>query len=672
MALYLKQAIFVNRAPFEHVELNFKKDGVNVLSAINGKGKTTILSHIVDAFFELAKPHYPNEFEDKPNKYYRVSSSTFNLDMTKASYVYLRFVCQDETNEEYWDYLDIRNMCTEEEYNNQIRLVDKIPYNHFSRNLEKEGNKKLWSRITSEQKVHKIFDNNFLTYFPSYRYETPGYLNEPYRFKIEHKIDSRFSGYLPNPLESYCLFKDIANWLLDVELDNVEQILEINNLGQKLMPYLNENPMDIAQAVRTNPDVSQVVRRLQNNVQYLQSSIVANVNTVFSHALSSKYSEPLKLNIGSRALGGIRINVAKTNNEVIYPSIFNMSSGEKAVISIFVELLRQMDNLHIKIEDITGIVLIDEVDKNLHIKMQHDVLPKLFKLFPHVQFIVSSHSPFLNMGLADEMENKAQIIDLDNNGLICLPRNNDMYREVYEMMLHEKADYAQQVETLKQKIASITKPIILTEGKTDWKHIKHALKQLQEQGEYLDIDVVFDEYETDRGDAKLQSMSTALSQFPNSQKIIAIYDTDKDMVKLADGELFKRSGNNVYELPIPNPQGYGCGISIEMMYPEVDIKRVDVNGRRLFLTSEFNLKTGALLDGMKEKNCHNNALKDADKRGIIKIIDQEVYDVTSGIDCALSKEAYAMYILKENEAYRDVDISGFRMLFDTIRLIIHD
>lgn len=54
MALYLKQAIFVNRAPFEHIELNFKKDGANVLSAINGKGKTTILSHIVDAFYELA------------------------------------------------------------------------------------------------------------------------------------------------------------------------------------------------------------------------------------------------------------------------------------------------------------------------------------------------------------------------------------------------------------------------------------------------------------------------------------------------------------------------------------------------------------------------------------------------------------------------------------------
>ena len=42
MAFYLEKAIFVNRAPFEHLELNFKENGINVLTAVNGKGKTTI------------------------------------------------------------------------------------------------------------------------------------------------------------------------------------------------------------------------------------------------------------------------------------------------------------------------------------------------------------------------------------------------------------------------------------------------------------------------------------------------------------------------------------------------------------------------------------------------------------------------------------------------------
>ena len=60
MALYLEKAIFVNRAPFENIELNFKEKGINVLAAINGRGKTTILSHITDAFYELAKDAFQN------------------------------------------------------------------------------------------------------------------------------------------------------------------------------------------------------------------------------------------------------------------------------------------------------------------------------------------------------------------------------------------------------------------------------------------------------------------------------------------------------------------------------------------------------------------------------------------------------------------------------------
>ena len=75
MAIFIEKAIFVNRAPFERIELDFNEKGINVLTAVNGRGKTTILSYIVDAFYELAKRHYANEFEGKEGKYYRVSSS---------------------------------------------------------------------------------------------------------------------------------------------------------------------------------------------------------------------------------------------------------------------------------------------------------------------------------------------------------------------------------------------------------------------------------------------------------------------------------------------------------------------------------------------------------------------------------------------------------------------
>lgn len=186
MSFSLIKAIFINRAPFEHLELDFKERGINVLSAINGNGKTTILSHITDAFYELAKDVFHNEFEGRENKYYRVSSSLYNLNPANPSYVYLRF----EYNGEYIDYVDIRNKCTEEQYNSVIIWDSKIEFAKIRNTLSESNNIKYWS-LNDEKKIKDIFSNSVLTYFPSYRYETPSYLNEPYNIKLDYAIKSK-------------------------------------------------------------------------------------------------------------------------------------------------------------------------------------------------------------------------------------------------------------------------------------------------------------------------------------------------------------------------------------------------------------------------------------------------------------------------------------------------
>lgn len=62
MAFYIEKMIFHNRAPFKHLELNFKDKDIILLNAVNGGGKTTVLSHIADAFYELA-PFIFNKFQ---------------------------------------------------------------------------------------------------------------------------------------------------------------------------------------------------------------------------------------------------------------------------------------------------------------------------------------------------------------------------------------------------------------------------------------------------------------------------------------------------------------------------------------------------------------------------------------------------------------------------------
>ena len=101
--MHLETAIFFNRAPLENLRVDFLENGINLLTAINGKGKTTILSHITDAIYELAREEFQNSFEGKENKYYRISSSQQCLDPKKESFVYLRFK-DGGVNYDYVDY----------------------------------------------------------------------------------------------------------------------------------------------------------------------------------------------------------------------------------------------------------------------------------------------------------------------------------------------------------------------------------------------------------------------------------------------------------------------------------------------------------------------------------------------------------------------------------------
>ena len=64
-----------------------------------------------------------------------------------------------------------------------------------------------------------MFEQNVLTYFPSYRYELPAYLNDSYSIPLKYSIKSKFSGYLPNQIEVISDMNSFSNWLLDVLLD---------------------------------------------------------------------------------------------------------------------------------------------------------------------------------------------------------------------------------------------------------------------------------------------------------------------------------------------------------------------------------------------------------------------------------------------------------------------
>ena len=77
-----------------------------------------------------------------------------------------------------------------------------------------------------------------------------------------------------------------------------------------------------------------------------------------------------------------------------------LSDGYSAVIQIVADLILRMEQNWLKTGilssyDAEGIVLIDELETHLHISLQKNILPFLTKFFPNIQFIVSTHSPYI-------------------------------------------------------------------------------------------------------------------------------------------------------------------------------------------------------------------------------------------------------------------------------------
>lgn len=495
--------IFHNRAPFEHLELSFKNKDIILLNAVNGGGKTTVLSHIADAFHELARKYYSEEFEGRQLKFYRILSPIYNLDPDNASIIYIRF----NLNGEQIDYVDICNNTTADYYDKSISIDNKIPFSSFSNQLEKRNGIKLFSSNLNEQKAKGIFGQNIATYFPSYRFEYPGYLNDVYKPQLKFDCEERFDGYLPNPIEVITDLPKLANWLMDVVLD-----------GQIYKEQQNVNDGN-----NTDYDATIAMNR-----------IIISLNSIINHALSNKYGT-LRLGIGKRTNPGQRISVMlDTENKpsiIYYPSIFNISAGEACIITMFGEILRQADNLG-KYSDISGIVIIDEIDKHLHIKLQKEILPRLFGVFPNIQFILSSHSPFVSMGLANNLPLRSKIIDLSGGeGIEITPQENPLYEEVYQMMLNENEQYKKMYEALK---ASRKEYKLLVED--SYAQI-YKIAWLKLKGIDFDkdnLDVIFDnnsDFEIIRGNdcngivGILNAKSTELYK---GMKIIGLFDYDQE------------------------------------------------------------------------------------------------------------------------------------------------
>ena len=147
-----------------------------------------------------------------------------------------------------------------------------------------------------------------------------------------------------------------------------------------------------------------------------------------------------------------------------------LSDGYSALISILSELILRMELEGIRAKyDIQGLVFIDEIETHLHVDLQKQVLPFLCEFFPNIQFIVTTHSPFvissINNAVVFDMEVKQRLENLSAYSYEALIEGYFNVDKFSEVVKTEFKEFKTLVD--KRKTQKLTKDEILRLNKLE-------------------------------------------------------------------------------------------------------------------------------------------------------------------------------------------------------------
>lgn len=161
------------------------------------------------------------------------------------------------------------------------------------------------------------------------------------------------------------------------------------------------------------------------------------------------------------------------------PFDFNtMSDGYSAVFDIINDLIMRTEKKGATVE---GIVLIDEIETHLHLELQKSILPFLTGMFPNIQFIVTTHSPFI----LNSIDN-AVIFDVENKTLVKDGMGNLPYEGIVEGYFGADR-LSQELRTKFERYKDLSAKVDLTDE--DWAEIGDLETYLDEIPDYLAIDI---------------------------------------------------------------------------------------------------------------------------------------------------------------------------------------
>ncbi|AJC89903.1 AAA domain protein [Campylobacter lari] len=470
--MYLEKIIIKNISAIEYLEFtaSFTEEGNPkpiIIVGANGSGKTTLLSNIIDSFYEISSNLFSNvaKMENTSRKFYKINGVP-NLSFGEnKGFVLIKY--KSKNIEELIEYIDYINCDTDD-----IKEFCSL-------NLEAKSSKKTtYFNKDYIEMLRQEWHTQAHYYQPANRYEEPFWKNP--NFDGSFKETKKYINKYDKELEIITSLEKNYSYILNIVLDALTGDEKATNLCNTIDIILQEIKQD-----RT-----------------------------------------LEFRISHRNFGS-RIGIYK-DEKLFLNNINQLSLGELTLLNLFVNIIRHTDLSNETMDKFEGIVVIDEIDVHLHSDLQSKVLPSLIKLFPKIQFIITTHSPLFVLGMQKEFED-------DRFDLLEMPNGIRISAEIFSEF--QKAyDTFRQTKTFEENIKKSKLPLVLVEGDYDIRYIKHVCTLFQREDILNNITLYdADGYENLN---KIWRSKETTKYFDN--KILLLYDCDTKIENKDDGNIFKR------------------------------------------------------------------------------------------------------------------------------------
>jgi hypothetical protein len=179
-------------------------------------------------------------------------------------------------------------------------------------------------------------------------------------------------------------------------------------------------------------------QRAHDFTQCLQTALVERMHTPRLRSLELRGQGSAKEQL--EPIESHRFGMQVGGSELKLPAVW-LSQGYQAVISLVADIIGNVwleAGEPVELDDMEGIVLVDELDLHLHPTWQTEIVTGLKATFPRMQFIVTTHSPLVLAGCrAEEVWTLAQdeatgdVTARQGNVAPMLLTTSEMYREYF-------------------------------------------------------------------------------------------------------------------------------------------------------------------------------------------------------------------------------------------------